>query len=329
MDYLEEVWESVKRFFRVNPGVKLSSLLLAILLWLYVIASNAYTYQLEVPLRVVNIRPDLTLAQELPNSVTARFRGTGITYFKTVLSSAYSEFVLRLDARRVEGTTDFYLQSYVGNHPDNFVTPRGLDLELVEIVQPEVVSLQLESVEERMVPVRPRIQLTTQPGYALVGELEIMPDSVKLRGPANLVGQVDSLETEPEEVLGADDPVSGTVSLHIEHPGLVQLSVHQIRYQADIQPISERRMNDIPVEIRNAPDRLAVTAAPSTVSLTLEGGTEYIFDLKPADLSVYIDFPSQWNPDEDYYVPRVRMPEDVLRWRNMTPARIELVVRKE
>jgi len=328
VEYLEQVWESIRRFFRVNPGVKLSSLLLAVLLWLYVVASNEYTYQLEVPVQIVNIRSDLTLAREVPSSVTARFRGSGVTYFKTVLSSAYSEFVMRLDARRVEGATDFYLQTYVSNHPDNFITPRGLNLELVEIVRPEVITVALDEEAERTVPIANRITVEPQAGYTMIGSISISPDSVTLEGPASRVEAVDSIVTEERKVALVDDPVNGMVSLHIPDPALLKASVQQVQYQADIQPISERRITDIPVEIVDAPDRLSVTSAPSTVSLTVEGGTEYIFNLEPEEVRVYIEFPEQWKPDESYYVPRVEPPDEVLRWRNMSPSRVEVVVRK-
>ena len=326
MELLQRVWEAIKRFVQVDTSVKIISLLLAMLLWLYVVTSNTYVYQIDLPVRVVNVPAGKTIANEIPQVVRARFRGTGVTYLKTMITRSYSDMSLRLDARRVQGETEFNLPDYIEAHPDNIILPRGLHLELVSIIQPESIRLELDDLGQKTLPVISRISIQTEPGYTLVGAVRIKPDSVTLEGPASQLPGVDSVRTGVVEIKQADDFVQGTVNLDIPKPRLFQASVRQVTYYGDVQTISERTLADIPVEVRNVPGRLTASTAPSTVSLTIEGGSQYIYNLTQADIQVYVDYAKQWNPRQNYYVPIVETPPDVLQWRDLVPKQVEIIV---
>ncbi len=326
MELLEKVWEAVKRFFKVDAAVKFGALVLAIVMWLYVVISNNYVYQVDLPLRIVNVPNEMTIANETPPVVKARFRGTGITYLKTMITRSYSDMSLRLDARMAEESHEFRLPEYIDAHPDNIILPRGLNLELVSVVQPEIIRLELDELGFKHLPIIPDIQVETSPGYTLVGEIRIIPDSLELQGPAGKLAGIDAVRTKEVLIQEADGFVEGTASVHIPNPVLFQSSVRQVKFYADVQTISERRITDIPVEVRNVPSRLTANTAPSTISLTVEGGSQYIYNLEPSDIEVYIDYSRQWNPKQNYYVPVINTPPDVLQWRNANPQRVEIII---
>jgi len=326
VELLQTVWEAVKRFFQVDTAVKFGALVLAILMWLYVVISNSYVYQIDLPLRIVNVPSERTIANEIPSVVKARFRGTGITYLKTMITRSYSDMSLRLDARMAQDSYEFQLPEYITEHPDNIILPRGLNLELVSVVQPELIRLDLDDLATEQIPVIPDIQVETSPGYTLVGNIRIVPDSLELQGPAGQLPAIDAVRTEEVRIRGADGFVEGTVNIALPNPQLFQSSVQQAKFYADVQTISERRITDIPVEVRNVPSRLTANTAPSTIALTVEGGSQYIYNLQSSDIEVFIDYARQWNPRQNYYVPTINTPPDVLQWRNVTPQRVEIII---
>ena len=320
------MWSEIREFFREDRGVKLGSFLLAIVLWLYVVASNVYVYEMQVPLKVINVQPGKTLAERVPEKVTARLRGTGITFFKTKMSLAYSDMALRLDVRRVNTAEQFFLPQYVQNHPDNFIIPRGLNLELMEVVSPQRVEISLDKEAVKRVKVVSQIDMKLVPGYTQVGAISIQPDSIQLSGPVSRIREIDSVFTEALALTDVDNNVHGMAALQFSEPGLLRAEVKSVRYTAEVQPISERRITDIPVETRNTPSYLEITTAPSTVSLTVEGGSEYIYQLQPQEIQVYFDYARDWQSGVSQYVPHVNVPEDILQWRNMSPAHVEVMV---
>jgi len=326
LELLQKAWEAIVKFFQVDTIVKIGSLLLAILLWLYVVTANMYVYQIDLPLRIVNVPEGKTIANEVPQVVQARFRGTGITYLKTMITRSYFDMSLRLNAGGIDETFIYYLQDYIEENPDNILLPRGLNLELVNIVQPELIRVELDDLVVKTVPVFKDIQVTAASGYTLVGSVRIDPDSIGIQGPAEELNTIDSVRTEEIRITGADGFIERTANVIIQSPQVVETTTGEVTYYADVQTISERNLTDVPVEVRNVPERLSASTAPSSVSLTIEGGSQYIYNLSQADIQIYVDYAEQWNPQQDYFVPQIETPPDVLRWRNLNPNRVELII---
>ena len=67
----------------------------------------------------------------------------------------------------------------------------------------------------------------------------------------------------------------------------------------------------------------------SKVSLTVVGGINYIAKIQSSDISVSIDFTSQWSPKKQFYEPTIIVPEEIVKWKDLTPRNIELAVAKE
>ena len=87
------------------------------------------------------------------------------------------------------------------------------------------------------------------------------------------------------------------------------------------------RKNKIKI-INNIPG-LVVRRNPSTVSLTIVGGVDYIAEVQPIDINVFINFTSEWSPKKQFYEPKVIVPAGIISWRDLTPRNIELAVAKE
>ena len=47
------------------------------------------------------------------------------------------------------------------------------------------------------------------------------------------------------------------------------------------------------------------------------------------DISVFINFTSEWSPKRQFYEPKVIVPAGIISWRDLTPRNIELAVAKE
>ena len=61
------------------------------------------------------------------------------------------------------------------------------------------------------------------------------------------------------------------------------------------------------------------------MSLTVVGGTDYIAGIEPEDIEVSIDF-NNWNAKQQFYELEVITPNDVIKWMDLSPTQIELVV---
>jgi YbbR domain-containing protein len=77
-----------------------------------------------------------------------------------------------------------------------FNPPRGVR---ITRISPAVINLRLEPKAERSLPVTVRLGGKPPAGYRIV-RVDPMPDTVKVRGPANVVNRMTSVETVPLEL---------------------------------------------------------------------------------------------------------------------------------
>ena len=94
-----------------------------------------------------------------------------------------------------------------------------------------------------------------------------------------------------------------------------------------MQSIGERIMSEVPVKILNIPDNIRAFANPSTVSLTVTGGVQFIASLEPSDIYVSLDY-NEFREGDLSREPVVKVPDDVLDWRDLSPKAIELTIQR-
>ncbi|MEE9166910.1 MAG: hypothetical protein V3U24_05555 [Candidatus Neomarinimicrobiota bacterium] len=297
----------------------------AAILWLFVISEQTYTYVLQMPIEVRNIKEGKTMRGEGPPTAEVRFRATGRAFLKALLFKRFSDFKLVLDLDRISTNYDFYLNDYYGRHEEKVVVPASFELEFVEVIQPDSIQIELVDYMIKPVIVVPRVVVEPAPGFTQVGPIMFTPETIELRGPKEIILFVETVETEFREFLDIDSPVNESVPLSLDFPRVVETSSPMIDVFADIQSIGERIITEVPIQVLNQPDGIRVFPNPSTVSLTVTGGVQYIAGLEPSDIEVFIDFASRAK-QQTYHKPTVRVPEDILEWRDLSPKNVELAI---
>ena len=106
---------------------------------------------------------------------------------------------------------------------------------------------------------------------------------------------------------------------------LIEYFPSSIDVRLDIQQISERIIADIPVIINDIPEKIRVFPSPQTVSLTVIGGVDRIGSLSPEEIVVFISF-NDWNNQVQFYEPKVKIPPDILNWKDISPKNLEIAV---
>ena len=152
---------------------------------------------------------------------------------------------------------------------------------------------------------------------------------VIIAGAKNAIQLIEYIYTENDTFDNIDVPINAIVSLKRKNNALIEYSFLKVNYTQDVQAISERIISGVPVIIKNNLKGLVVRKNPSSVSLTVVGGINYIAKIQSSDISVSIDFTSQWSPKKQFYEPTIIVPEEIVKWKDLTPRNIELAVAKE
>lgn len=315
----------VKKIFTTDIQIKLGSAFLAILLWFFVVTDIEYFFDLEIPLRVDGLSEDRALNNELPELVTAKFRGKGHTLLWANMTMPLSETGLVLDLTKSKNTEIYYLNEYFRDHPEKLILPRDYKLELLHVVNPESIWVSLERMAEKELNVN--VQTTIEPalGYMLVGDVKVQPTQVKVRGPASLLQNLNSISVPPFQVSGVDADVSVSLPIALEPAQLYNLDTSAITLTADIQSIGSVEFMNIPIRLENVPKNVEISVIPQMIGLEAEGGLDRLLELNPEDFIVSFDYRANWDPNEQLYTPEATLPMGVQRINRFIPSKIEIV----
>ena len=274
-------FQNLYRFVTENIGIKIVSILFAIILWFYVTAQIGEKQTFRVPLDLVNIPESLAVVSEVPKEIAVTMRG------------ARSELMKLRFLSRIRGTIDLGgartgrvvvpLSSAILNLPPGF--PAGD----AAIDAPKSLTLDFELIVSAFVPVTPVFRGSVPEGMILVGQPIVSPARVLVRGPAAEMTGIAAVETEPIDLRNKRSGFAQEAALRVG--GRREAVPRSVRVEVEIAKRAVRTMPGIPPTLLQNEEGLLIEYSPLTASVTVEGPEELVNRLVNDDLSVMISIP--------------------------------------
>lgn len=285
----------VLSFLRSDPSLKVASLALAVVLWLYVRAEEKPVQVFTVPLEVEGVPPELAVAGETPDSVAVRVRAPD-SVLRTLTPERFHARI-RLDGAK-PGETEAPLTTA------DVRAPMGVE---VLQVDPGVVLLRLERRIAREVPVVARIKGRAAAGYEYDG-YTLVPDKVKVEGPEGVVLQVREAVTDEVDIRGRTESFETTVSLAPDRGGARIAGEGGSVLKISIRPErATRAFEGVPLTPNFAAGvGYHARFQPETLTVVLKATRQVLDGLGPANIRALLDLEGM-NPREQPYSVKPRI----------------------
>ena len=307
--------------------IPFGSLILAILLWIFVVSEKNYNMILDLPIEARNLSSQMAHKEEVPSYASIKIRGTGRDLFKSILLKNYAGFKLVLDLEGISEEYEFNLNDYFEKYPRKVVLPLNYNLSFVEVIHPNRIKISLDEYQVKKVPIISNLYISPSPGYMLVGDIKLKPKMIEIAGPKEEIALINHVDTAYDSIINITNAYKGNVKI-FSKKNLIKYSPSFVEVSLDIQQISERIIADIPVSINDVPEKIRVFPSPQTVSLTVVGGLQRIASLRPDEINVMISF-NDWNSQIQFYEPYVELPSGILNWKDISPKNLEIAVARE
>jgi hypothetical protein len=213
-----------------NWPLKLTSLLLAVMLW--VVATAEQPASRVLPVTLVPQGPAGRSFRGDPPAISALVVGPRRELIK--LTGA------RLTLTRILPDTVTGRAVTLDLLPSDVEVPRGSEVR-VQDIEPRQVTLQLDPIVFRSVPVHPDLRLQLDSGTRLMRTVQVLPGMVRLTGPADLVGRIDSVTTIPLRVERVEGVFERSVAVDTEGFGAVRVSPSEVLISFEVLPDSARQ----------------------------------------------------------------------------------------
>jgi hypothetical protein len=209
-------WTRIRAILVENMGLKIASLFLALLLYGHVVTDQERESSVAIPLRLTGLADSLATSGELPARITAKVRGK----WRDLIRLGLAHPGLPVDMAEV-APGQFRTTISVED-----VQRRAIPAEfakavtVTEVLDPRSIDVRVEPRITRMVRIVPRVLGEPAPGYRVDGDPRAVPDSVRVSGPASVVGGLDSLLTLPVDIAGERARIQRQVDVVLEPGGV-------------------------------------------------------------------------------------------------------------
>lgn len=236
-----------------NWMLKLVSLMLAIMLWYFVVGEDQVDINIRVPIEIINLPAELTVSNQFKKDIEVAVRGP-----RSLMLDLRNKNITRpVDLTGAQPGT-----IVIQNDEKSIPFPKGVT---VQRLQPTNITLLLDELLQKRFSIVPVTEGEPAPGYVLQ-QIYIAPDNLTISGPRSILEKETKLKTY---VINLDDlDRSTTLQVHLNlEPDLFDL-IGETVVTAKIEvgeKMIEQVVEKIPVNVRDA--ATPVTVEPNTVTV--------------------------------------------------------------
>ncbi len=304
------------RIITHNLTIKIAAVILALILWAFAKGEQEGVRTMEVPLVLRNTPEGVTTVDRVPQSVSIVLSGPNKEILKLAFVGDTYAVIDMTDAEPGRALR-------VSLSPANVVLPRTAGVYVLEVRSPKSLDLDIDTLAERAVEVRPTIEGELPDGFFVLGTPQSMPDSVTVYGPESVVRQLEWAGTEPLSVSGRRTGVEADRAVVFDSEWNLHAVPREVRLIVEIEGTRLVTVENLPVTVLHEPGFTA-SAVPDVYSVDVSGPEHSVHDLGPDDIAAVIDARALPRGTHDL-VPDMEVPEGVTI-RQVTPSRFAVTL---
>jgi YbbR domain-containing protein len=244
-----------------NFQLKILAIIFAMVLWFHVATNQRYDLEILYNISYVNIPDKLALVEQPVSEFAVMLRGSG----KGLMRLMWGDRNWPIDLSRAKVGSQ-----KVAMHAEQVPFFGISDLEVLGLLDGDTVTVTLDSLAEKVVPIRSSVQIEPTEGFIVADAPILTPDSTVIIGPKHNLDQIHDVWTKPEFIVKVDGPVERLLPVLPPPVFGVTTGVQQIRLYHKIEPYLTRAFESVPVRVEGqlssdefeiSPDRVFVEVA--------------------------------------------------------------------
>lgn len=275
-------------------------LLLATVFWILTKYSRQYTATVRASINYVNLPKNTLITDENLKSVSFNLTTSGFEFLF---------YKLKMPSIEID-VNSYYLPSQ-----KKAVVPNNELVKLIsaylnvntEIKNMEINELiiELDDLVTRKVPVFVNANFTYKVGFIPVDSILVVPDSIVVSGPAEILKDINLVETK--EVLGKDldRNVSLPAVLINKYANKVLFTPNEVNVSVPISEFLQKEMV-LAIELINVPLGITIKLIPNSVSVKFNVSIDDFKKIKETNFKLICDY-SDRNIQENFMIPKLEL----------------------
>lgn len=264
-------------------------LFIATVLWFLNALEKEYSTTISYPVRYIGPPSHQFLANTPPEKLDLRVNAHGFTLLRHKLSFSYSPIILNLNniTRNLTANNGTYLVA--SNTLSRRISSQISNEIKLQQINPDYIRIVFDSLKTKTIPVKANVSLNFKSQFNLKNPITVVPDEVKITGPAMLVDTVNFLLTEKQIFTELDKNISQ--SLKIIHPEKTTLVTEKVLLNIEVEKYTEKQIQ-VPIQVINKPADVRIKLFPSEITLYCKVGLSEFNNISETDFQAIVDYSS-------------------------------------
>ncbi len=203
-----------------NLWLKIASLVLAIILWLFVVSKGRSVIVMDVPIGFKDIPAHFEVVDS-PKKVSVSIEGQE-RLLKKLRQEDVSAVIDLSDVKKG--------RIFIPVTPENISLPRSLT---VNEISPQTIQLHIEEEITKHVQVRPIVIGSPLQGFS-IKEIEVTPRTIEVKGPESAIEKVYFIRTEPIDITGITSTLQYKAYLNLNGKNNIMVDVPEVDVKVTI-----------------------------------------------------------------------------------------------
>lgn len=270
-----------------NLGLRILSLVLAMLIWLQSVLISEHRSTVNLPVQLRFVPKNITL-ENIPDTIPFSVKGKGMDILKLMLAKPQ----VQIDASKITPSTDILsLNNYTIDLPDN------INVSLIGPAQSDQLAIQADVFHQKSVG----IKLSFADDYTKnqFAELQytISPEKLTIFGPKSRIQAISQISTKP---ISRNMMSESRLTIELDMPdNEISVSENKVLISIIHSRESTKVFSDIP---------LAARFLPSLIAVRIKAPASILDKIKPSDIIPEI---SETADAEGLYTVNIILPPEV------------------
>lgn len=302
-------------------------LALASFLWFLNALEKRYTDHISVPVRYINLPENKDLTGKLPRTLELTVDGFGYTLLRYKLSLVFSPVLLDVNELTNNYLEGKFMSRYTistNGHKEEIAKQISSEIVIIS-VRPDSITFYVSTLIEKLVKVKPIIDITLAKEFILQKPPVAQPESILVRGPQEIMDTLRYIKTEPVQIKNLANTIERDVNLIIL-PEL-KSELDEVTVQIAVEQFTEAKF-EVPITVINQPDSLLIKTFPAKVKVSCRIGLSQYSKLNNSSFRAIVDYSHRSGVISKLQVILDRIPETVLSVDHF-PKDVEYIIERK
>lgn len=295
-------------------------LLMAFLILIFSKLSKVYTNTLVFNVKKVNVPKEYVILNDTSAKLDITLKTIGFNWLKFYFTNPE----IKVDFMKDVVKKDSY---YILNKSKIFLKSKsefGSQVELIN-VSPDELYFRYDVNLIKKIPVIANANINFSPGYDAFKVFEVVPDSILVIGPHDLVDKINSIQTEKIILENVKSSISKTIKLELpKNNSDLFFSNNEVSLKATVEKFTEGSIK-VPVDLVNVPEDLKVKYFPKSIKVIYYTNLKNFNDISAKDFKVVCDY-NNINDNQTLLLPKLDKVTNKVKSAKINQQHIEFII---